>query len=318
MKIKSITQTLQKIRHVRVNRKYKDHLFRFIFQDKKDLLDLYNAVNGTEYANPDKLTITTLQDVVYLGMKNDVSFLIGNYMNLYEHQSTFCPNMPLRGLLYFTEMYRSYIEANGLNLYGSKQVTLPTPKYIIFYNGTQDEPERMELRLSDAFEEKDSEAALECKALMLNINYGHNKELMKKCKRLDDYAYFIQEIRNYLQEGYSLERAAEKAISECIEENRLADILRQNRAEVLNLLLTVYDKKLHEKTLREEAREEGINIGQQRAILEILKEKGTISSELQTAISAEKNLDVLQKWIGLAIHVETVEEFEQKVLHSSL
>lgn len=161
---------------------------------------------------------------------------------------------------------------------------------------------------------------------MLNINYGHNKELMKKCKRLDDYAYFIQEIRNYLQEGYSLERAAEKAISECIEENRLADILRQNRAEVLNLLLTVYDKKLHEKTLREEAREEGINIGreeginigQQRAILEILKEKGTISSELQTAISAEKNLDVLQKWIRLAIHVETVEEFEQKVLHSSL
>ncbi len=321
MKINSITQALQKIRHGRVNRKYKDHLFRFVFQNKKDLLDLYNAVNGTDYANPEELVITTLQDVVYLGMKNDVSFLIGNYMNLYEHQSTFCPNMPLRGLLYFAEMYRAYIEANGLNLYSTAPVTLPTPKYVIFYNGTQNEPERVELRLSDAFEEKDKEAALECKAIMLNINYGHNKALMKRCKRLEDYAYFIQAIRNYLAEGKTLERAAELAISECIEKNILADILRQNRAEVLNLLLTVYDKKLHEKTLREEGREEGIGIGQelglrlgkQEDLLEILKEKGTVSSALQTVILSEKNLEILHGWIKLAIRVETVEEFERRM-----
>ena len=309
MKINSITQALQKIRHVRVNRKYKDHLFRFVFQNKKDLLELYNAINGTEYTNPDELVITTLQDVVYLGMKNDVSFLIGSYMNLYEHQSTFCPNMPLRGLLYFTEMYRAYIEANGLDLYSTVQVTLPTPKYVIFYNGTSEQPERMELRLSDAFEEKDEEAALECRALMLNINYGHNKELMNKCKRLEDYAYFVQAVRNYLAEGKTLEMAAELAISECIEKNILADILRQNRAEVLNLLLTVYDKKLHEKTLREEGR----SIGKQDALLDILSEKGSVSKELQARIYKEDDLEVLRSWIKLAIHVETAEEFEEKI-----
>ena len=204
MKLKLITQALQKIRHVWVNRKYKDHLFRFVFQNK-----------------------------------NDVSFLIGNYMNLYA----------------------------------SKQVTLPTPKYVIFYNGTQNEPERLELRLSDAFEEKDQEAALECRALMLNINYGHNKELMKKCKRLEDYAYFIQSVRKYLADGNSLEKAAELAISECIEKNILADILRQNRAEVLNLLLTVYDKKLHEKTLREEGREEGRAEERERSLKALAQER---------------------------------------------
>ena len=273
MKIKSITQALQKIRHVRVNRKYKDHLFRFVFQNKKDLLELYNAINGTAYTDPEELMITTLQDVVYLGMKNDVSFLIGSYMNLYEHQSTFCPNMPLRGLLYFAEMYRAYIETNELDLYSTAQVTLPTPKYVIFYNGTKDEPERMELRLSDAFEEKDEEAALECRALMLNINYGHNKELMKKCKRLEDYAYFVQAVRNYLAEGKTLEMAAELAISECIEKNILADILRRNRAEVLNLLLTVYDKKLHEKTLREEGREEGRAEERERSLKALAQER---------------------------------------------
>lgn len=312
MKIKSITQALQKIRYVHINRKYKDHLFRFVFQNKKDLLELYNAINGTNYSDPEDLMITTLQDVVYLGMKNDVSFLIGNYMNLYEHQSTFCPNMPLRGLLYFADMYRAYIDANELNVYSTAKVMLPTPKYIIFYNGTDEQPDHMELRLSDAFKENE-EAALECRAMMLNINYGHNKELMKQCKRLEEYAYFVQAVRSYLQQGKTLEYAAELAIRECIEQDILADILRQNRAEVLNLLLTVYDKKLHEKTLREEGREEGIRLGKIEVLLEILGEKGSISQNLRTELSGEKDLSVLHSWIRLAIQVQTVEEFEKKM-----
>lgn len=309
MKIKPITQALHKFRHFRVNRKYKDHLFRFIFQDKKDLLDLYNAINSTDYSNPDELLITTLQDVVYLGMKNDVSFLIGSYLNLYEHQSTLCPNMPLRGLLYFADMYRAYVEANGLNMYSATQVVLPTPKYIIFYNGTKKQPERLELRLSDAFEATDGEHSLECKAVMLNVNYGHNQEIMKKCKRLEDYAYFVQAVRNYLESGDSLGTAVDLAVDECIEKNILADLLRQNRAEVRNLLLTVYDKKLHEKTLREEGKSEG----KIETLLEFLNEKGTVSENLRTTISSEKNLDVLRNWIKLAARSETVEDFEQKM-----
>ena len=136
----------------RANRKYKDELFRFIFHDKRDLLSLYNAVNGTDYKNPDDLEINTLENVIYLKMKNDLSFLIGASMNLYEHQSTWNPNMPLRGLLYFAELYERYINSMGYRLSGNTRIPLPFPNYIVFYNGLEKEAEQMELRLSEAFE----------------------------------------------------------------------------------------------------------------------------------------------------------------------
>ena len=72
-----------------VNRKHKDRLFQRVFADKKDLLDLYNAINGTDYTDPDELEITTLEDVIYMSMKNDMSFIVSSTLNLYEHQSTF-------------------------------------------------------------------------------------------------------------------------------------------------------------------------------------------------------------------------------------
>ena len=71
------------------NRNYKDRLFRFVFKNKKDLLDLYNAINGTDYDNPEELEVNTLENVLYLSMKNDLSFLIDAELNLYEHQSTY-------------------------------------------------------------------------------------------------------------------------------------------------------------------------------------------------------------------------------------
>ena len=130
----------------RANRKYKDELFRFIFQDKRDLLSLYNAVNGTNYQDPEDLEINTLENVIYLKMKNDLSFLVGASMNLYEHQSTWNPNMPLRGLLYFAELYERYINSKGYRLSGNTCIPLPFPNYIVFYNGLEREAEREYLR----------------------------------------------------------------------------------------------------------------------------------------------------------------------------
>lgn len=89
------------MKNKRIHRKYKDRVFRIIFRDKKELPELYNVVNDSAYTNPDELTITTIEDVVYMGMKNDLSFIIGDVMNLYEHQSSYSPNLPLRGLFYF-------------------------------------------------------------------------------------------------------------------------------------------------------------------------------------------------------------------------
>lgn len=266
---KKIIRLWRRIRYYHINRKYKDMLFRYIFQDKVDLLDLYNAINGTDYSNPDDLVITTLKDVIYLGFKNDVSFLLSYHLNLYEHQSTWNPNMPLRGFFYFADVIRGYIEERDLDIYSSRQIPLPMPQYIVFFNGTENQPDRQVLRMSDAYEhgeEKQSfrkggdwEPALECTAVVLNINYGHNKALMQKCRRLADYAHFVQIVRGYLTSGHSLEEAVNLAVDECIEKDILSDILRQHRAEVINLILTVYNEKQHNRTLREEGRVEGEN-----------------------------------------------------------
>ena len=240
------------------NRQYKDRLWRMIFNNKEDLLQLYNAINHTDYQNPDDLVVNTLEDVLYLSMKNDVSFLVGGTMNLYEHQSTFNPNMPLRGIFYFSRLYEGYVADNNLMIYHEKRVRLPKPKYIVFYNGTKNQPDSMELRLSDCFENTDNEApCLECTATMLNINYGHNQELMKHCRRLKEYSIFVQCVREYIQSEPSAEDALEKAIDTCINQDVLADFLKKHRAEVTNMILTTYDKDLYEKILKEDAKEEG-------------------------------------------------------------
>ena len=240
------------------NRQYKDRLWRMIFNNKEDLLQLYNAINRTDYQNPDDLEVNTLEDVLYLSMKNDVSFLVGGTMNLYEHQSTFNPNMPLRGVFYFSRVYEGYVADNNLMIYHEKRVRLPKPKYIVFYNGTKKQPDSMELKLSDCFENTNNDApCLECTATMLNINYGHNQELMKHCRRLEEYSIFVQCVREYIQSEPSVENALEKAIDTCIHQDVLADFLKKHRAEVTNMILTTYDKDLYEKTLKEDAREEG-------------------------------------------------------------
>ena len=262
------------------NRQYKDRLWRMIFNNKEDLLQLYNAINHTDYQNPDDLVVNTLEDVLYLSMKNDVSFLVGGTMNLYEHQSTFNPNMPLRGVFYFSRVYEGYVADNNLMIYHEKRVRLPKPKYIVFYNGTKKQPDSMELRLSDCFENTDNEApCLECTATMLNINYGHNQELMKHCRKLEEYSIFVQCVREYIQSEPSVEDALEKAIDTCINQDVLADFLKKHRAEVTNMILTTYDKDLYEKTLKEDAREEGLMEGRARGRVEG-KEEGLESGIL--------------------------------------
>ena len=134
---------------------------------------------------------------------------------------------------------------------------LPTPRYIVFYNGTQEEPDRIELRLSDSFIRKEDEPCIECRALVLNINYGHNQELMGACRKLYEYAYFVQKVRDFLGEGLIRDAAIDRAVIHCIEADVLKDFLSRHRAEVKDLFLTEYDEKLHERTLREEGIEQG-------------------------------------------------------------
>ncbi len=244
----------KKDQHTRkINRKYKDSLFRKIFTDKKDLLELYNALNHTEYSDERELTVTTLEDVVYLSMKNDVSFLLGGTMNLYEHQSTCNPNMPVRGLMYFSRLYQDYIDKEEINIFSTVLKRLPFPNFIVFYNGTKETPDEEILKLSDAFGQSEAgrEPSLECRAVMLNINYGHNLELMKKCQRLEEYSVFVSEVRKAMETGRDMREAVDSAVDTCIENGILRDILIRERAEVINMILSC-TKRQYERLARKE------------------------------------------------------------------
>lgn len=298
----------------KVNRQYKDRLFRLVFGTKEALLELYNAVSDTNFENPEDLEITTLEDVIYMNSKNDLSFLILEVLNLYEHQSTFNPNMPVRGLLYFSPLYRKYIEDLGLNLYSSHPIRLPMPRYVVFYNGLKEEPDRSELRLTDLFvEQGELTPCLELTAVMLNINVGHNRALMERCRKLKEYSLFVAEVRNRLRQGEALEAAADKAIDYCIRENILADILSLHRAEVRNVIMEEYDQEAHMKMERKEwreiGREEGISIGTAEAILELLRDIGPVPDALREKVMSQTDLSVLKKWLKLAARTTDPEEF---------
>lgn len=143
-------KTKQKMKAV--VRNYRDTLFRMLFRDKERLLSLFNAVNGTHYDDPEELMITTLEGALYLGMKNDVSCMIDMMMQLYEHQSTVNPNMPLRNLFYVSDLLQKYVYEKGLDIYSRKQIKIPTPKFVVFYNGEEEQPERKEFLLKNKAE----------------------------------------------------------------------------------------------------------------------------------------------------------------------
>ena len=286
------------------NRTYKDGLFRLVFQKKEDLLSLYNAINSSNYSNPDELEINTLDNVLYLSMKNDLAFLISGTMNLYEHQSTFNPNMPVRGLMYFSKLYEKYIAANGIDIYTSSPKKLPFPQYIVFYNGTENEPDRSVLKLTDLFNMPSSPKTpcLECIAIMLNINYGHNMVLMEKCRRLKEYAIFVDTVRKELLTGLPLEESLSCAVDSCIGNDILKDVLIKQKAEVIQMILETYDKELHDKTLRREGYEDGYSKGKSTGYLEGINDgiRPLISALQEVNIPRESTLLKLQEKYDLS------------------
>ena len=241
---------------VTINRSYKDRLFKIIFEDKKELLSLYNALTGKNYQNPDELEINTIDDVIYMHLKNDMSFILDDWQNLFEQQSTFNPNQPLRGFFYFADLYK--VKYFGKKIYSTRLLKIPTPQYIVFYNGTTNMPDKKELRLSDAFQQPTTQPDIEVVAHMLNINYGHNKELMERCRKLKEYAQFIDIIRHYLRENkqWSNEQAISKAIDDCIKNNILRDILQKERLRVMASILSEFDEVGYKEMIRQEAYED--------------------------------------------------------------
>ena len=258
--------------YISTNRQYKDRLFNFIFgreEHKPWMLDLYNAINHSDYADPNMIEFNTISENLYLGMHNDVSFMIMNEMSVYEHQSTFNPNMPFRQMQYVCNLYEKYILTNKLDKYGKEQIMLPVPKLVVFYNGKADKPEEMVLRLADAFpEELREKSDIQVQVKMLNINYGHNKELMEKCAPLMEYAWLIKKARDYAAEDK--ETAMDRAVMEMPDDFIIRNFILIHRKEVKKMFLSEYDVdeaiEIAEYNAERRGEERGIKKGEDRGI----------------------------------------------------
>ena len=240
---------------------YKDRLFKFIFgrddeNSKKWRLELYNALNGTNYTDPDALELNTIENVIYITMHNDISFLLGTEMNLYEQQSSRNPNMPLRGLLYFSQLYQNYLTKNGKNLISTQLVKIPTPEFIVFYTGSETDPKEWTLKLSDAFMNKDNSGAYEWTAKVLNIHPVYAKELQKSCKALYDYSSYVYRIKNNIKSGMKNDEAIEEAITWAEKQHLLGNFFKIQKAEVIGMSLTEFDEDEFKRICREDGRKE--------------------------------------------------------------
>ena len=237
-------------RQLKAKRPYKDTIFRMLYHDKENLLSLYNA---------EDLQIVTLENAIYMGMKNDLAFIMDMNLYLYEHQSTYNPNIPLRNLFYIADEYQRLVVRKSL--YSTVIQKIPTPRFIVFYNGTKKVDDYNEFRLSSAYENPMDDPDLELKVTMLNVNDGHNLELMEHCRTLKEYAKYVARVRKYVTQNIPLEEAVTRAVDECIEEGILAEFLMKNKAEVIKVSIYEYDKEFEEKKLRKAEYEAGVEAG---------------------------------------------------------
>ena len=253
--------------------KYKDRVFRMLFNNKQELMVLYNAINNTNYDHPEELQITTLENAIYLGMRNDVSFLIDSRLQLYEHQSTWNPNLPYRDLLYVADSYSKLIPQE--EIYRTTKISLPPPTFLTFYNGKEERPERYVMKLSELYQPQLEEINLDLTVLVLNINKGYNESIKRNCKTLQEYMMFVEQVREYEKE-MEFKKAVPKAVDTCIEQGILKEFLLKNKAEVVKMSLYEYDAEKVGRVLKEE----GISIGEIRGTIKTCRQFNKTNEEI--------------------------------------
>ena len=297
-------------KQLKTNRNYKDTVFRMLFSDRKNLLSLYNAVSGAHYDDPEKLEIVTLENAIYMGMKNDLAFIIDTDLFLYEHQSTYNPNMPLRDLFYISNEYQKLVDKKSL--YSSVLQKIPAPQFIVFYNGTEKKKDSWVNHLSEAFENLSGNPKLELEVLTININEGHNPELMKQCQTLREYAQYVACVRRYAKE-FELNEAVKLAVDECIRNNILSEFLRANKSEVISMSIFEYDKEEEERKLRKAEYEAGVAAGMKDGMKAGVADgisKGKILAKKEDTIALSKlGLPVEQIASALQIDIEIARQW---------
>ena len=273
-------------------RNYKSNVFAILLEDQERALELYNAVNNSNYDDPSIVEINTIEGGFELSIQNDASFIFDNVLSIYEHQSTYCPNMPLRSLVYFATLVQE--KYMNRDIFSRRLVSLPTPKFIVFYNGTEPQPEYSEMKLSDCFINKncDEKNMLELVCKVYNINAGKNKELLRKCKWLADYMVFVDKVREY-HKGRTeaeLEEDISKAIDYCIENNYLREFFASRRSEVLEVTKVDYTFERRMRLNYEEGEKDGILKGRLEGKAELIRE--IMKNENKTAEQVMKSVNI--------------------------
>ena len=242
------------------NRKYKDSVFTDLFgsdkNGKKNFLDLYNALAGTNYKMEDvKLERKVIEQTLYKTFNNDVSWEInGKLIVLVEHQSTVNENMPFRCLEYVTRIYEGIVPPKMR--YAEKMFKIPNPDFYVVYVGKKPLPNEQELRLSDAFYEKDN-CKLELVVKLVNCSDSQMLPLCRTCDILKEYCQFIEIVEQTYNRLFP-KRSFKKAIEIAMERGILVDYLDRKSREVINMLCAKYNYKMDIAVKKEEAFQDGM------------------------------------------------------------
>ena len=272
------------------NREFKSDVFGMLMEEPKYALEVYNALNHSDYRDPELIEVCNLERGISLSVRNDAAFILDMNLSVYEHESTICPNMPLRALIYVTNILEQWVKKR--NIYGRKLVKIPTPRFAVFYNGVEEQPEQYQLKLSDAYANRMEEPELELTCTVYNINSGKNRELLSECPVLEQYMVFVRYVREGLEmhPKKDLAKAIDGAIDRCIEEGVLREFLMKRREEVTKVTQLDYTFDRRIELEREDAREEAL--AEERVNTE--RERQAKEEERQRAEQAEKEVQRLR------------------------
>jgi len=311
------------------NREVKSDVFSMLMEDKKNALQVYNALNGSKYTDPELVELVTLEKGISLTIRNDAAFIVDMNLNIYEHQSTYNPNMPIRALIYLAEVLKPLIKKQ--NIYGRSKILIPTPHFAVFYNGIESRPEKEIVRLSDLFSTNTDKPEIEIECVIYNINADNNGFFLESCPILKEYMHLIDKVRYY--ESIDDDSPISSAIQWCIENHILEEFLKDRGPEVLKAMTLDYTFERREELTRRDALEEGREEGRaegyaegrtkgcvegrtkalSESILVFLSEMGPVPENVISTIQ-NADADTLSKWIKLVVKCGSVDDFIKRTM----
>lgn len=298
------------------NREVKSSAFTVYFSDPENAAQLYSALSG-ETVSPSDIEFRTLEGVLFVARKNDMSFTVRNrILVISEHQSTLNLNMPLRSAIYYGRTMEKLIDPRAL--YRRKKILIPTPEFYVFYNGDEPCPPEKILNLSDAYLEKPLNSMLELSVKVININLPEGHTILEQCRPLYEYSWFIQRIKDYMTAGLERDNAITLAIKDCEHDGIMSDFVSEHGSEAVNMLFTQFNMEDALEANYEEGFEDGILRGEMNHLIRLVHNKLSKGKSPELiADELEEELELILKIcaaIGESTDTPDLDEIYKKVI----